>query len=255
MYQLAPQARLRRRAVQERQGDQRRAADRGHRPRVQPRHVDHRLYGPEPRAPEAAPAELAHLRRHQPQGQRRPGGRRLLRPALALLGHAGDEPPGHAQSLRHLQDRCRRAACRSGPASAWSAMGSACWRTTPGPRVPRSTRATPSSPRRSSSSSAGGTTSPTPRSRRPRARTGRPTSQAVSSGSPSSMAAPPSATARPAAWSGPSRTRCPSTASRSTPAAAIWWRSTPPTRTARASTGCRPATPRSRPRTTRGTSP
>jgi formate dehydrogenase major subunit len=34
----------------------------------------------------------------------------------------------------------------------------------------------------------------------------------------------PSATPRPAAWSGPSRTRCPSTASRSTPTAAIWWR-------------------------------
>jgi formate dehydrogenase major subunit len=51
------------------------------------------------------------------QGQWRPGGRRLLRPALAVVGHAGDEAPRHAEPLRHLQAGCRRR-LTSAPASA-----------------------------------------------------------------------------------------------------------------------------------------
>ena len=57
--------------------------------------------------------------------------------------------------------------------------------------------------------------------------TGRPTSRAASSGSRSSTAAPRSATPRRAAWSGTSRTRCRSTASRCTPRGAIWWQDYP----------------------------
>jgi formate dehydrogenase major subunit len=86
----------------------RRAEHRGHHPRVQPRHVDHRLHRPVAGAPEAAHGQPAHLRQDHAEGRGRPGRRRLLRPALALLGHGGDEPPRLAEPLRHVQAGGRR---------------------------------------------------------------------------------------------------------------------------------------------------
>mmetsp|Transcript_21755 Transcript_21755/g.85008 ORF Transcript_21755/g.85008 Transcript_21755/m.85008 type:complete len:691 (-) Transcript_21755:275-2347(-) len=87
-----------------------RAAAGGHPARDQPQRLDHRLHRPEPGAPEGPHAQHERLRREDAQGQgrRRQGDRlqprrRLLRPALALLRHAGDEAPGLAQPLRHLQ--------------------------------------------------------------------------------------------------------------------------------------------------------
>ena len=75
--------------------------------RDQPRHLDHRLHRPVARAAEAAHEEHAHLRREDAarQGGGRPGRRRLLRPALAVLRHAGAEASGLAQPVRHVQAR------------------------------------------------------------------------------------------------------------------------------------------------------
>ena len=82
---------------------------RGHHPRVQQGHVDDRLHRPEPRAAQAAHGQPAHLRQGDAEGQRRPVRRRLLRLAVALLGHAPTiEASRHAQPLRHLQARRRR---------------------------------------------------------------------------------------------------------------------------------------------------
>ncbi len=106
--QAGEEARFRPADVQEHQGQRRRAADRGHHARVQPRHVDDRLHRPEPGAPEAAHGEQAHLQHHHAEGRGRSLRRRLLRPAVAVLGHPGDEAPGHADPVRHQQARRRR---------------------------------------------------------------------------------------------------------------------------------------------------
>jgi formate dehydrogenase major subunit len=50
--------------------------------------------GQSPGAPQAAHGQPAHLRQDHAEGQWRPGGRRLLRHALALLGHAEMKHPG-----------------------------------------------------------------------------------------------------------------------------------------------------------------
>ena len=78
-----------------------------HHPRVQSRHVDHRLYRAVARADEAAHGQPAHLRSHHAARQWRAGRWRDLRSALALLGHARDEASGHAYPLRHVQARQR----------------------------------------------------------------------------------------------------------------------------------------------------
>ena len=57
-------------------------------------------------SPERLKAHMANQDKFDPttlQGQGRAGRRRLLRSAVAVLGHAGDEASRHADPLRHLQ--------------------------------------------------------------------------------------------------------------------------------------------------------
>ena len=82
------EVRLRRADVQAHPGQRRGAAGRGHHPRVQPRRLDHRLYRPVARAAAPAHGQPAHLRQDHAAGQRRPVRRRVLRHAVAVLGHA-----------------------------------------------------------------------------------------------------------------------------------------------------------------------
>ena len=116
MYQLAQQAGLRRAAGQELQDAEGqgpgRADARGHPARDQPLGLDHRLHRPEPGAAEGAHAQHARLRRNDAarqgrhrQGDRLQAGRRVLRPALAVLRHPRDEAPGHAHPVRHVDAR------------------------------------------------------------------------------------------------------------------------------------------------------
>ena len=67
--------------------------------------VDDRLHGPVARAAEAAHEEHEHVRREDAAREGRPVRRRLLRPAVALLRHAGDQASGLAESLRHSRSR------------------------------------------------------------------------------------------------------------------------------------------------------
>ena len=251
--QVREEARLRGAALQAHRGERRGAAHRGHHARVQPRHVDHRLHGPEPGAPQAAPREQAHVQHHDAEGRGRTLRRRVLRPAVAVLGHAGDEASGVAEPLRHEQDRGRgrhavpRQLRRRVPGQEPALGGLLEQGLGDRGRLPRVHGRHAQATRLVGRPHA-------PRSRRPpRARTGRPTCRAASSGWRSSTAARPTATARRAASSGTSRTRCRSTASRCTPRGTTSSRSTRPTRIASASGACRRATCRSRPRTTRRT--
>ena len=82
------EARLRQGVVQAHQGQRHRAADRGHHPRVQQGHVDHRLHRPVAGTHEAADGQPAYLRRDHAAGQGRPVQGRILRPAVAVLGNA-----------------------------------------------------------------------------------------------------------------------------------------------------------------------
>ena len=68
----------------------------------QPRHVDDRLHRPVARAAQAAHEEHVHLRREDAAREGRPVRRRLLRPAVAVLRHAGDQASGLAQPVRHV---------------------------------------------------------------------------------------------------------------------------------------------------------
>ena len=72
-------------------------------------------------------ANTAHLQYHDAEGRGRPLRRRILRPALALLGHAGDEAPRHTQSSTTPARPWPRAACPSGPTSASSTRARTCW--------------------------------------------------------------------------------------------------------------------------------
>ena len=104
------QARLRRPHVQEHQGRERRGLGRGHPARDQPRRLVDRLLRPIAGTPEGA---------HEEPGQVRPGlaaraqgrsrnRRRLLRPAMAVLGHAGDATSRHPPALQHQPARLGR---------------------------------------------------------------------------------------------------------------------------------------------------
>ena len=68
----------------------------------QPRHVDDRLHRPVARAAEAAHEEHGHVRREDAARQGRPVRRRLLRTAVAVLRHAGDQASGLAESVRRV---------------------------------------------------------------------------------------------------------------------------------------------------------
>ena len=107
MYMLAHEARLRRPDVQEHQGRERRGLGRGHPARDQPRRLVDRLLRPVAGTPEGA---------HEEPGQVRPGlaaraeghprdRRRLLRPAVAVLGHAGTAASRHPPALQHQPAR------------------------------------------------------------------------------------------------------------------------------------------------------
>ncbi len=97
------EARVRRADVQAYPGERRGAPGRGHPARGEPRRLDHRLYRDHARAPPAAHGEPADLRQDHAAGRRRPVRWRVLRPALAVLGHARDEASGHAHPLRPVQ--------------------------------------------------------------------------------------------------------------------------------------------------------
>ena len=178
------------------------------------------------------------------QGQRRPVRRRLLRPAVAVLGHRRHEASRHAQPLRHVQARCRgrpqlprqlradrrRARTTSGPRTILSPT--ACWRWTATRSAPRSRTAT----RQFTMGmlmKLGWDKDLTPEELA--------TIEKIGGDKPESVAwtdrhvgrhpargdqarhARRSATARRAAWSGTSRTACRCTASRSTRRGATWW--------------------------------
>ena len=81
------EVRLRERAVQAHPGRGHGPGRRGHPARDQSRRLDHRLYRPVAGAAQAAHGKPADLRQDDAEGRGRPVRRRLLRPALALLGH------------------------------------------------------------------------------------------------------------------------------------------------------------------------
>ena len=120
--------RLRRPDVQEHRRPARRlGGGRGHHARVQSRDGLHGLLRPVAGAAQAAHGEPGELRHRHPARQAGHAGRgRVLRPALALLGHAGDEAPRHPHPLqhrpareggrRHLPRPLRRGAQRPDPA-------------------------------------------------------------------------------------------------------------------------------------------
>ena len=88
------------------------ARDRSHPARDQPERLDHRLHRAVARAAEGAHAQHERLRREDAarQGRHRQGNRlqarrRLLRPAVAVLRHAGAEASGLAEPVRHHPPR------------------------------------------------------------------------------------------------------------------------------------------------------
>ena len=103
MYMLAPQARLRRPDVQEHQGRERRGLGRGHPARDQSRRLVDRLLRPVARAAQSAHEKSVQVRcRHAARAEGRSGSRRrILRPAVAVLGNAGVQAPRHARALQH----------------------------------------------------------------------------------------------------------------------------------------------------------
>ena len=148
------EARLRRSDVQEHQGREQPAGRRGHPARDQSRRLVDRLLRPVAGAAEVAHGEPKRLRHAHAEGHDRPEQGRLLRPAVAVLGHAGVQASGHAAALQHQpvdQGRRRHVPRR---ASAWSARKrcptapsarSACSATAITPRTPRSRTAIRSS--------------------------------------------------------------------------------------------------------------
>ncbi len=67
--------------------------------------VDDRLHRPVARAAEAAHEEPEHVRREDAARAGRPVRRRLLRPAVAVLRHAGDQASGLAEPVRRVEGR------------------------------------------------------------------------------------------------------------------------------------------------------
>ena len=127
------EARLRRPDVQEHQGREQRPGRRGHPARDQSRRLVDRLLRPVARAPQGAHEEPGQVRPGDAaRAEGRSGGRRrLLRPALAVLGQAGDPASRHAHPLQHQPAREGRRRHVSGPASASSATARRC-----SPRIP-----------------------------------------------------------------------------------------------------------------------
>jgi hypothetical protein len=110
----------------------------------------------EPGAPEAACAASRHLQHDDAEGRGRSLRRRHLRPAVALLGHAGDEAPGHARALHPEQARQGRRPVFPRATSDSSIAARRCWPRVPGRRARISPKAIRPSRRTCSSSSAGG---------------------------------------------------------------------------------------------------
>ena len=77
----------------------------GHPARDQPRWLVDRLLRPVAGAPQAAHGQPEGLRPRLPEGKRRAVQGRLLRPALAVLGHARAQASGHAHALQHQSAR------------------------------------------------------------------------------------------------------------------------------------------------------
>ena len=83
------EARLRQGAVQAHRGQEQRAGDRGHHPRIQQGHVDHRLYRPVAGAAEGAHGQPGQLRPDHADGQGRPVSTATT---TACRGRAGAPP-------------------------------------------------------------------------------------------------------------------------------------------------------------------
>ena len=141
--------------------------------------------------------------------------RRLSTVCRGLLGHARDEPPRHAEPLRHVQAGGRRRPDLPRPVSAWNATATTCWPKASIPRLGNPGRLSrihhadaggSGLGRRSDASERGrlrgaidarmqrrwraASKGIARRIRTSRRSTGRPTFRAASSGSRSSMAAP-----------------------------------------------------------------
>ena len=95
------QARLRRQDVQEHQGREQRARRRGHPARDQSRWMVDGLLRPVAGAAEAAHGQPEGLRSGHAAGQGWAVQGRLLRPALAVLGHAGAQASRHPHALQY----------------------------------------------------------------------------------------------------------------------------------------------------------
>ena len=103
------EARLRRQDVQEHQGRRQSAGGRGRAARDQPRRLVDRLLRPVAGAPEVAYGPSGRLRHAHAEGHDRAEQGRLLRPAVAVLGHAGVQASRHAAALQHQSfDQGRR---------------------------------------------------------------------------------------------------------------------------------------------------
>ena len=127
---------------------------RGHPPRDQSRRLVDRLLRPVAGAAEVAHGEPERLRHAHAEGHDRPEQGRLLRPAVAVLGHAGVQASGHAAALQHQpvdQGRRRhvprplRRGARGDAAGRHASARSACSATAITPRTPRSRTAIRSS--------------------------------------------------------------------------------------------------------------
>ena len=217
------------------------------------------------RAAQAAHGQPAHLRQDDAAGQRRPVRRRLLRPAVALLGHARDEASRARPTSTTPPSRSPTAASASASTSGVegrpttsgqerSASPTACWPSTAIRGSEIKDGYPPVSPWACCRSWAGTRTSRAEeladdqedrrRQARERDVDDRPLGRHPAGGDQARHARR-SATARRAASSGTSPTACRCIASRSTRRAATWCRSIRPTRIA-SSTGCRCCSRRSR---------
>ena len=110
------------------------ARDRVDPARDQPERLDHRLHRPVARAAEGAHAQHERLRREDAarQGRHRQGNRlqarrRLLRPAVAVLRHAGAEASGLAEPVRHHPPRDGRRRQLPRQLRRRDATASTCW--------------------------------------------------------------------------------------------------------------------------------
>ena len=148
MYLLAKKLGFADADVQEHQGREQRARRRGPPARDQPRRLVDRLLRPVAGAPQGAHAQPGQVRPGDAaRAEGRPGGRRrLLRPALAVLGQAGDPPSRHAHPLQHQPAREGRRRHLPRPLRRRAQRRRRCWPKTPTRWARRSPTAIPSSP-------------------------------------------------------------------------------------------------------------